>query len=141
MDSERSEGLPQGTIVPPRHDGQEPMGSDEGRPAGAGTPEGDGVPGDAVDGDALARLKWTISFQGQTWTQNDINVGTLITIGELIDGPSDWRILNPANSPKILATYLIVLLAQATETPVDVVMPFVFALSTDALLDCLTLGG
>lgn len=83
-------------------------------------------------------MTWTLRYAGHTWTNDDMDVGVLITIGELA-GDADWRSMNPSTSPKMLATYLSVLLSRTERVPIEVAMVTVFGMSPDDLLDTLTI--
>lgn len=82
-------------------------------------------------------MRWTIRYGGHTWTNESVNVGGLITIAEYL-GVDNWSTLNPVSGPKVLAAYLSVLLAHEREVPLEVASTVVFAMSTDELLDTVT---
>jgi hypothetical protein len=80
---------------------------------------------------------WTITFQGHTWTANDVNTAHLVSVSELLGGSPGWEVADPRTGPKTLATWVAVLYAATTRSSIDEVLPLVFAMTIPELLACI----
>lgn len=81
-------------------------------------------------------MRWSITYLGRTWTQDDFSVALLITVATFA-GVDDWTVVNPSSSPKLLAVFLAVLIAKETEQPLEAAYAHVCGLTPAELISTL----
>jgi N-acyl-D-aspartate/D-glutamate deacylase len=78
--------------------------------------------------------QWTITFGGQTWTDEAATVMHVVAVAELTDG--SWAAMSPWNGPRQLAAWLSVLLSTQIGD-LDAATAIVYAMSPAELAEVL----
>ena len=79
-------------------------------------------------------LTWKIQLEGRTW-EAPLPAALMIQIGDMA-GVEDWTVIDPLASPKVLCSYLSVLLGDAMGVTPEVASTQVLGRSLDELMAC-----
>lgn len=83
-------------------------------------------------------MRWTITWAGITWTEDDLTVGHVADIIRA-SGRDEWESMNPAQSPTRLIYILAAFIAGSTDADVTVVLKELVAVKFATVLETLGL--
>lgn len=70
-------------------------------------------------------MTWRIDYDGATLDEGDVTAAHLMMVSELLDGDESWENANPMRSPRTLAAWIALVVAQRRKQPLETVMAYI----------------